>query len=237
MQITFRGHSFFDITCANGTRILIDPYVENGMTRATVASLDADLVLVTHAHRDHVGQTVALGKPVVANFEIATFLEREGLETTGMNTGGFYRDLRGIKVWMAPAAHSSGFHTDDGHLGYGGAANGFIVDDGDTRFYHTGDTGLFGDMKHVIRDVMKPDIAAVPIGDLFTMGPEHAAIAVDWLGVKAAIPMHYDTFEPIRQDPADFVSRVGAGAHAFVPAVDEAFRVAGGKVPVGHGPA
>lgn len=231
MKITWHGHAFFDVETKDGKRVLIDPFIDGNLTNKSVNDFDPDLVVLTHAHPDHVGSTLDFDAPVVSNFEIVQYLTRQGAseESVGMNTGGFYR-TDGLKLYCAPAMHSSGFHTDDGHLGYGGAPNGFILDDGETRFYHTGDTGLFGDMKTVIRDVLKPDVAAIPIGDLFTMGPEHAAIAADWLGVRTAIPMHYDTFDPIKQDPQEFARRVGGKAQVAIPGVDEGLEVRGGRL-------
>ncbi|MFW5984198.1 MAG: MBL fold metallo-hydrolase, partial [Halobacteria archaeon] len=99
---------------------------------------------------------------------------------------------------------------------YTGTPAGFVIDDGKTRFYHAGDTSLFGDMKTVVRDISEPDSAAVPIGDHFTMGPRDAATAVDWLGVDDAFPMHYDTFPPIQQDPEVFVEAVD-NANVHIP--------------------
>jgi L-ascorbate metabolism protein UlaG (beta-lactamase superfamily) len=231
VEIVWHGHSFFEVRTANGKTILVDPFDENGLTRVRAPNLRPDLVLVTHGHGDHVGSTVQVNRPTVANFEIGTWLERQGVdEVVTMNTGGFFRGLDGVKIWMAPALHSSGIHTDGGFLGYGGSANGFVIDDGETRFYHSGDTGLFGDMRTVIRDVLKPDVAALPIGDLFTMGAEHAAVAVEWLGVGAAIPMHYNTFPPIAVDPKEFARNVGARARVVVPRVDEGVTVRGRAV-------
>jgi L-ascorbate metabolism protein UlaG (beta-lactamase superfamily) len=233
MIIRWRGHSFFELETANGKRVLVDPFVDNGLTRASVNDFrDADLVLVTHAHGDHVGATPELNKPTITNWEIGHHLMKRGVsEVVQMNTGGFV-ERDGLRIWMAPALHSSGFdHNPDAQFhGYGGNPCGFIVDDGETKFHHLGDTGLFGDMKHVIRDVMKPDVAAVPIGDLFTMGPEHAAIAVEWLGVEVAIPMHYNTMPPIEQDPHAWAKRVGNAARALVPEADDAIEIVGGQV-------
>lgn len=232
MKITWRGHSFFEVETANGKRVLIDPFVENGVTSTRVDDYrDVDLVLVTHAHGDHVGSTVELDRPTIAIYEIAQALTHQGVgDVVGMNVGAFH-ETQGLKLFMTPALHSSGFdHPQDGYLPNGGAPCGFILDDGETKFYHAGDTGLFGDMKHVIRDVLKPDVAAVPIGDLFTMNPEHAAIAVDWLGVEVATPMHYNTFDPINQDPHAWAKRVGDAAECLVPKVDESFEVKGGQV-------
>ncbi|MGQ0536017.1 MAG: metal-dependent hydrolase [Methanobacteriota archaeon] len=220
MKITWRGHSFFELECKGGLKLAIDPFCENGLTRTMPRDVKADLVLLTHGHADHVGSTKEIGRPVVAIYELANHCQSTlGIrDATGMNIGGTLQKS-GVRVSMTDARHSAGA----GPMGdvYAGNPCGFVIDDGETRFYHAGDTGLFGDMRSVVRDVLRPTIAAVPIGDLYTMGPEHAAIAVEWLGVPAAIPMHYNTFPAIRQDAKKFADLVGKKADVLVPAVDE----------------
>lgn len=234
MQIRWHGHAFFSLVTRDGAKVLIDPYVENGLTRRRVADFSPDLVLVTHAHADHVGSALDFRKPIVSNYEIGKVLGRkaaEGVEVVGMGAGGFHR-AHGLKLWCAPAVHTSGFDDEDEHDGqptYGGTACGFVVDDGETRFYHAGDTAIFGDMRAVIRDLLQPHVGAVPIGDHYTMGPEHAARAVEWLGVNVAVPMHYDTFEVIRADPKDFERRVGTHARVVIPPVDGGFTMRAGR--------
>lgn len=228
MKITFRGHNFFEVE-TKGTRIVIDPFHENGMTKVKPEDLKPDLVLLTHGHEDHTGCVLELDAPVVAVYEIAQWLERKGRKAVGMNIGGFY-EFAGIRIWMAPAVHSSGLPTKGETLGNGGSPAGFVIDDGETRFYVMGDTGLFSDLKHVVRDLLKPHVVAVPIGDLFTMGPEHAAIAVEWLDVTVAIPCHYDTFQPIEQDPADFIQAVGDAAVVNVMQPDTTIEMVGGRI-------
>lgn len=208
MKLTWHGHAFFEVETRQGKSIVIDPFTDNPLTQTRPEDLDPDLVLVTHGHFDHAGCVAELDAPVLAIFEIATWLERQGREAMGMNIGGTHH-FGDIKIWMAPAVHSGGLPEEGSPtLGNGGASTGFLIDDGKTRFYHAGDTALFGDMKTVIGDVMKPDVAALPIGDFYTMGPEHAAIAARWLGVKKAIPMHYSTFPGIEQDPQVFIDGV-----------------------------
>ena len=229
MDITFHGHNFFTIK-TRGKTIVVDPYTENGMTAVRPADIHADLVLITHGHGDHTGCVQELDAPVLAIYEIAQWLERSGRKgVTSMNIGGYHR-LADITIWMAPALHSSGLPSDGATLGNGGNPAGFIIDDGETRFHIVGDSGLFSDMRHVIGEIMRPDIAAVPIGDRFTMGPEHAAIATRWLGVKAVIPCHYDTFPPIEQDPETFVKAVGTAAEVIVMRPDTTITVTGGRV-------
>jgi L-ascorbate metabolism protein UlaG (beta-lactamase superfamily) len=226
MDLRWHGHSFFSLTCRDGTKILVDPFVENGRTRRRVADFAPDFILVTHAHDDHVGSATEFGVPCVATYELAGILESRGARgSVGMNVGGFWR-RGGVRVWCAPAWHSSGFHGGE----QGGVACGFVVDDGETRFHHAGDTGIFGDMRTVIRDLLQPHVAAVPIGDFYTMGAEHAARAVEWLGVNVAVPMHYDTFPAIHADPHDFEKRVGTAAKVVIPPVDGGFEMHGPKL-------
>jgi L-ascorbate metabolism protein UlaG (beta-lactamase superfamily) len=234
MRITWHGHACYHLETARGTSILVDPYLENGKTTKRVGDFDPDVVLLTHGHGDHTGSVLAFRDAhVVSNWEIGAWLEKNGVtERTAMNVGGFARPVPDVRVWMAPALHSSGLDAAalaNGTLAYGGSPCGYVVDDGETKLYIAGDTGLFGDMRTVVRDVLAPDAAILPIGDLFTMGPEHAAIAVDWLGVRVATPCHYGTFPPIEQDPDDFARRVGRKAEVRVPKVDEGFEVVGGR--------
>ncbi len=224
MKLTWHGHAFFEIE-TRGKNLVVDPFTDNPKTQVRPEDLEPDLVLVTHGHYDHAGCVTELDAPVLANFEIATWLERKGRENvTGMNIGGTYR-FGDLRIWMAPAVHSAGLPSDDGTLGYGGSAYGFVIDDGRQKLYHSGDTALFGDMKTVIGDIVKPDIALLPIGDLFTMDPEHAAIATKWLGVRHVVPMHYNTFPDIEVNVSDFVERVGRSAKVHVMDFDTSIEI------------
>jgi len=228
MEFTYRGHAFFEVVARNGTRLVIDPFFDHPFTEKKPGDIKADLVCITHGHRDHLGSTLEIDAPVLAIHEIAQYLTRKGhKDVTGMNLGGCFT-FNDVKIHMVAAFHSGGIQTDQGDfLGCGGDPAGFVIDDGEHRFYHAGDTSLFGDMRTIIGDLYEPDIAALPIGDHFTMGPEHAAIATQWLGIKAVIPIHYNTFPPVEQDPQDFIDlvkeRCGDNVKVFTIKGDESF--------------
>lgn len=218
MNLTYWGHSFFELETTDRTTVLVDPFIDgNPWNDVSPDEFDPDLVAVTHGHFDHVEESPAFGTTIVTQVELAGYLEEvhDHEDTVGMNIGGSYADS-GVEFTMTKAFHSSGTQGEADFDSYGGTPAGFLIDDGETRLYHAGDTGLFGDMKTVIRDVYDPDIAALPIGDFFTMGIEQAAIATEWLGVDHVIPVHYDTVPPIEQEPAAFVEAVGETASVHV---------------------
>lgn len=217
MEITWYGQSFFELVSADGTTVLLDPWMDgNPMNDVTPDDFDPDVIAITHGHSDHTKDAHRFeGVPVIGQPETTGYLAEKGHdETVGMNVSGTY-EHEDVAFTATKAFHSSGAPLEADYDYYMGTAIGYVIDDGETRFYDAGDTGLFGDMKTVIRDVYEPDIAAVPIGDLHTMGPETAGIAVDWLGVDAAIPIHYNTFPKLEQDPQDFVGAV-SDAEVFI---------------------
>lgn len=196
LRVTWLGHSTFEARSSKGVRLLFDPFVTNNPSCPPAARRISgiDLMLITHGHSDHCEDAVAIaretGATVVASPELASWLERQGVRhLRPMNIGG-RQHLSGLDIVMVPALHSSS--APDG--AYLGPATGFVVcfEEGQTMYF-AGDTALFGDMR-LIRDRHAPDTAFLPIGDRFTMGPEDAAIAADWLGVKTIVPMHYGTF-------------------------------------------
>ncbi|MCB8819757.1 metal-dependent hydrolase [Microvirga rosea] len=224
MKITWFGHSAFRLDFANSV-VLIDPFFsgnpafEGSMEKAYEG---ATHILVTHAHGDHVGDTVAIAKAtgakVVTNFDLCMYLASQGVESFDpMNTGGTVQQ-DGFAVSMVRADHSAGL-VEMGVNFPLGSANGLIVKaPGEPTIYHMGDTDIFGDME-LIAEIHKPDVAMVPIGDRFTMGGEVAALAVQrFFKLKAAIPCHYGSFPMIDQTADKFVAALdGKGTQVVVP--------------------
>lgn len=195
-RLMWLGHAAFLLESA-GKTILFDPWLTNPKSPMRPGDLKkADIVLVTHDHSDHLGEAVEIcrrtGATFVSVYELSTHVSRQGVKTVGMNIGGTV-DIAGIKVTMVPALHSC----------ERGTPVGFVLDTGEVKVYHAGDTGLFGDMA-LIGELYSPDVALLPIGSVFTMSPREAAKAVELLKPKIAIPMHYGTFPLIEQDPEEF---------------------------------
>lgn len=203
VRITWLGHATFKITSPHGKVVMIDPWVNNPVCPAEQKNIDkVDLMLVSHGHFDHVADAVSIAKAtkpqVAAMVELAGWLQSKGVENTiGFNKGGTI-NVDGIKVSMTHAIHSGG--TEDGT--YGGEPVGFVIEfENGFKLYHAGDTCAFSDMA-IIGELYQPDVALLPIGDFYTMGPHEAAIAVRMLGVKHVIPMHYGTFPALVGTPA-----------------------------------
>lgn len=207
LQITWLGHATFLLKSPGGKTILFDPWVTgNPSSPESAKKLGAiDLMLITHGHGDHTGDAVAIGRSsgarVIAPFEVSEWLQKKGLQNvTGMNPGGTLNAL-GLSITMVPAVHSSSVE-EDGQIVYLGVATGYIVKfENGLTIYYSGDTSIFGDMR-LIGEMYKPEIAFLPIGDLYTMGPEQAAKASELLGVKQIVPMHYGTFPALTGTPA-----------------------------------
>jgi L-ascorbate metabolism protein UlaG (beta-lactamase superfamily) len=207
LSITWLGHSTFTLITPGGTRIVTDPWLDsNPACPADMKRIDAaDLILLSHGHFDHSGDVVnvarATNAPVVAIFELANWLGRKGLKNVvGMGIGGTVK-VGNVEVSMTPAVHSSSID-EDGTTVYLGPPTGFVVRmENAQAFYFAGDTALFGDMR-LIGEMYKPDIAFLPIGDHYTMGPDAAARAAALLGVRQIVPMHYGTF-PVRSGTPD----------------------------------
>ena len=198
MRLTWLGHACFSL---EGSRtVLIDPFIPGGSL-----PVDPDIVAVTHAHADHLGMTVELGKKTGAINEVAKYLAAKGIPAEPMNFGGSIT-VDGVGVTMTPALHSSWLEVE-GMGFYGGVAAGCVITMDGTSVYHAGDTALFSDIQ-LIRDLYRPDVALLPIGGRYTMGPEEAMNAARYTGAKLVIPMHYDTFPVIEQDAQKFKQAV-----------------------------
>jgi L-ascorbate metabolism protein UlaG (beta-lactamase superfamily) len=208
MKISYHGHSVVMIE-TNGKRILIDPFINgNSLTDLTVDEVNADVIILTHGHNDHVGDTVQLAKKnqslVIAIHELATLMSWQGVENVhGMSIGGAYEFDFG-KVKLTPAFHGSAYVTDNKEIVYCGMPAGILLTVEGKTIYHAGDTALFSDMK-LIGERHPIDVAFLPIGDNYTMGPEDAAYAAKLINAKKVIPIHYNTFPPIKQNPQLFI--------------------------------
>jgi len=200
------GHATFLFTTPGGKRVLLDPWITgNPVTPESARKTgDIDLILLSHGHADHTSDAVSLGRSsgaqVVAPYELSLWLQQKGLKNvTGMNPGGTLR-MFALEITMVQADHSSSIE-EDGRLVYLGVASGYVLglEDG-LSVYFAGDTAVFGDMK-LIGDMYRPQIGFLPIGDLYTMGPEQAAMACSLLGIKQVVPMHYGTFPALTGTP------------------------------------
>ena len=226
-RITYFGHSTFTLTTESGKVALIDPFVKNNPlcppSLHNIPKLDA--ILLSHAHDDHMADLLDIAAqhhpPIAAIFETAVWLASKGFEKDirPMSKGGSQK-ISEFEVTMTHAFHSNSINTDGVRI-YAGEPAGLIIRmPGDFTVYHAGDTAVFGDMG-LIGELYKPDVAMLPIGDLFTMGPREAAHAVKLLGVKHAIPMHHSTFPMLTGTPDAFREQckgiTGLEIHALRP--------------------
>ena len=205
--ITWIGHGTVLYHSAKGKTILVDPWVEGNPACPPAAKTlpPIDLMLVTHGHSDHVGDLITIAKKhapdIVCIHEIAQHFDSKGVRKLhGMNKGGT-QEHHGIRVTMVHAVHSSTIE-DGNRIVPAGEAAGYVIEfENGTRVYHAGDTAVFSDMK-LIGEIYRPSIAALPIGDLYTMSPLEASFAAKMLAVRSVLPIHHSTFPPLTGTPA-----------------------------------
>lgn len=209
LSITWLGHSSFLLVLPNGKRVVLDPWLSNPNCPSAFSKPESltpvDLILCSHGHSDHLADVASIaratGAPVVCIFEVGLYLTEKGLQNVNDMAAGGTQEVAGVKITMTHAVHS-GSIVEDGKIVYLGGAAGFILRaPGMPTIYIAGDTAIFGDMK-MLRELYRPEIAFLPIGDLYTMGPDTAAIAAEWLGVRQVVPMHWGTFPGLTGTPA-----------------------------------
>jgi L-ascorbate metabolism protein UlaG (beta-lactamase superfamily) len=213
LKLTWLGHAAILIQTTGGKFVLIDPFLkENPATPSRMKNLKAvDVLLITHGHGDHLGDAVEIAqkhKPkVVGIYELCAWLQKKGVENTApMNKGGSQM-VGDVRVTMVHALHSSGLE-DTGQTIYAGEPCGYVIEfENGLKIYHAGDTAVFGDM-HIIHELYHPDLALLPIGDHFTMGPHEAAYACQLLRPRAVVPIHWGTWPLLTGKPGDLRKQV-----------------------------
>jgi L-ascorbate metabolism protein UlaG (beta-lactamase superfamily) len=208
-KLTWHGHATCSLETDDGTHLVIDPFfADNPVCEVSVDEVEADYILVSHGHYDHIADAVALGTrtraTVIATHEVAKYLEGQGLEASHHHIGGGVQYPFGY-VKLTPALHGGIVELPGGEA-FTSLPTGFLIRlASGQRFHHAGDTGLLADMQLLKGQV---DVAMLPIGDRYTMGPEDAVRAVEMIEPKVVIPMHYNTWPPIAQDPKAFAAAV-----------------------------
>jgi len=207
IKLTWLGHSTFRIETPGGKTIFIDPWIMGNpmCPEADKKVKKADVLLCTHGHGDHIGDAVQVVQQhnplVIGIYELCLWMAKKGAkQISPMNKGGS-QIVGDIKVTMVHADHSCGIQDGD-EIVYGGEACGYVIEFANgVKMYHAGDTNVFGDMA-IIRELYSPEIAMIPMGDLFTMGPREAAYAINLLKPKTVIPMHFGTFPVLTGTPS-----------------------------------
>lgn len=214
MKVSYHGHSVVKVE-ANGKTILFDPFITgNDLTDLKADDVQVDVILLTHGHNDHVGDTVDLALKndalVVAPFELAEYLGWQGVRVHEMHIGGAHEFDFG-KVKLTQAFHGSSYTDyETKTIVYTGMPSGILLTIDGKTIFHAGDTALFSDMK-LIGELNDIDVAFLPIGDNFTMGPDDAVLAAKWLNASTVVPIHFNTFPVIEQNPQEFVSKLPEG--------------------------
>jgi L-ascorbate metabolism protein UlaG (beta-lactamase superfamily) len=213
MRLTFLGHSCFLVETARA-RLIVDPFLNNNPSaKIKAADVRCDYVLISHGHEDHSEDALEIAKQcdatIIANYEIAEYFGAKTAKTHGMNPGGGFNFPFG-RVKLTLAHHTSSVEAGLKPI-YLGVPCGLLIQADGKTLYHAGDTALFMDMQLIGRAGI--DVAMLPIGDNFTMGPDDALDALDFLRPKIAVPMHYNTWPIIAQDPAVFAARAATRGH------------------------
>jgi L-ascorbate metabolism protein UlaG (beta-lactamase superfamily) len=215
-RIAWLGHATVLVTTAKGTQLLIDPFIADNPKYPKGYELPSNIpyILLTHGHGDHIADAVPVakkhGSKIVAIFELAEYVQSQGVaEIIGMNLGGTAQ-LDDVAASMVDARHSSGAQDKHG-THYVGVATGYVLTiAGGPIIYLAGDTNVFGDMA-LIRDIYHPEVAVLPIGGYYTMGPKEAAFAVRLLGAKTILPIHFGTWPPLAGTPKELAALVDPG--------------------------
>jgi L-ascorbate metabolism protein UlaG (beta-lactamase superfamily) len=216
-KLTYHGHATCSLVADEGTRLVIDPFFsDNPVCDVPVGDVEADFILITHGHYDHIADAIPLaertGATIVATFEVAKFLEGKGLKASPHHIGGGVEYPFGY-VKLTPALHGGIVELPGGEAFTSLPAGILIELKSGQRFHHAGDTALLTDMQLLKGKV---DVALLPIGDRFTMGPADAVRAVEFIEPKVVIPIHYNTWPPIEQDADAFKAAVGDRAQVEI---------------------
>ena len=230
VELTWLGHASFRVDTPGGKRLYVDPWLSNPKCPDGEKEPERiDVIALTHGHGDHVGETVDLGKrfspKLVAIIELAAWLEGEGYPNggdLGFNKGGTI-EVEGLKFSMTHAIHSSAMYGDGPPIYLGDPAGYVIEFENGTKIYFAGDTAAFMDMQ-IIGKYLEPDVAVLPIGDHYTMGPRQAAVALELLGTKRCVPCHYGTFDLLTGTPEE-LRRHASGVEVLTPEPGETITV------------